>query len=59
MKLLAIFALFQLIVFVKSTWWAAAVQPVILSIGAVFTALNSDVLNFDAQPIEWRNWLPL
>ena len=45
---LAIFTLFELIVFVKSTWWAAAVQPVILSIGAVFTALNLDVLDLDA-----------
>ena len=23
------------------------------------TALNLDVLNFDVQPIEWKNWLSL
>ena len=41
---------------VKGTWWAAAgLQPVILSIGAVLSAINLDVL--DVQPIEWRKLL--
>ena len=35
---------------VKSAWWAAAVQPVILSLGAVLGALDQDVLNI--------SWLP-
>ena len=40
---------------VNGAWWATAVQPVILSIGAAFAALNSDL-----QPIldiNWRNVL--
>ena len=38
MKLLTIFALFTLVVMVKGAFWAAAISPVILSIGALFTA---------------------
>ena len=38
---------------VKGTWWAAAVQPVILSLGAVLAAINQDV--FDINSIEWKN----
>ena len=56
MKLKGIFALLALSVVVKGTWWAAAVQPVILSLGAVFTALNHDVL--DINPIEWQSFKP-
>ena len=37
---------------VKGAWWVAAVQPVILSLGAVFSAIDLDL-----EPIEWRNWL--
>ena len=48
MKLSAIFALFTLNLVVKATWWAAAAQPVILSLGAVLAAFDLDVLNFDA-----------
>ena len=48
MKLISIFALFTLSSIVKGTWWAAAVQPVILSLGAVLTALDLDL---DVQPI--------
>ena len=56
MKLFSIIALFILSVKVVSAFWTAAVQPVILSIGAVFAALNQDVL--DVQTIEWRSFLP-
>ena len=57
MKLSTIFALFTLSLVVKATWWAAAAQPVILSLGAVLAAIDLDVLNMDAQTIEWKNWL--
>ena len=56
MKLSGIFALFSLSVLVKGTWWAAAVQPVILSLGAVLSAIDLD--GFDIQTIELRNLLP-
>ena len=53
MKLKDIFALFGLSVMVNGAWWAAAVQPVMLSIGAVFAALNLDLEPIlDAKPIE-------
>ena len=45
MKLLDIFVLFTLSEIVKSTWWATAVQPVILSLGAILTAFDKDVLD--------------
>ena len=45
MKLKVIFALCTLSVMVKGTWWAAAVQPVILSLGAILGALDLDVVN--------------
>ena len=56
MKSIDIFALFTLSVIVKGTWLAAAVQPVILSLGTVLAALDLDVL--DVQPIKWKNFLP-
>ena len=59
MKLSSIFALFTLCSIVKGAWWAAAVQPVILGFGAVFTAINLDVLDLDANSFEWKNWLGL
>ena len=62
MNFKVIFALLTLIVFVKGAWWAAAVQPVILSLGAVLSAIDQDVLdgllpniNFIDIPIEIRN----
>ena len=39
---------------VKGTSWAAAVSPVILSIGSLFTEVNQDVL--DIHPMGWRDW---
>ena len=56
MKLSSIFVLLTLIVIVKSAWWAAAVQPVILGFGTVLTALNQDVLNVELS--ELKSWLP-
>ena len=56
MNLSDIFALLTLIVIVKSTWWAVAVQPVILSLGAVLSAIDHDIL--DVQSIEWKSLLP-
>ena len=53
MKLIGIIALFTLIVMVKGSWWAAAVQPVILSLGAVLSAIDLDVL--DTQSIPFIN----
>ena len=49
MKLRDILTLFTLSVIVKGAWWAAAVQPVILGLGAMYTAIDLDVI--DVQPI--------
>ena len=57
MKLSDIFVLITLSVMVEGAWWAAAVQPVILSLGAIWTALDSDVL--DTKSIEFKKLLPL
>ena len=56
MKLIGIFALFTLSTIVEGAIWAAAVQPVILTLGAIFTAIDQDVL--DVQSIEWKRYLP-
>ena len=57
MKLINIFALYFLILKVKGAWWAAAAQPVILTLGAVLGALNLDIL--DVQPITtWNIFVP-
>ena len=32
---------------VKGAWWAAAVQPVILSLGAILGAVDLDVLDIN------------
>ena len=49
MKILVIFVLFTLIVIVKGALWATAIKPIILSLGAVLTAFDLDVL--DVQSI--------
>ena len=51
MKLALLFVLTTLIVTVKGNLWAAAVQPVILSLGAILGAVDLDVL--DVQPVKW------
>ena len=56
MKLKLIFVFLTLTLVAKGFWLAAAVQPVLLSLGAVLTVLNQDAL--DIQPIEMKNWLP-
>ena len=40
MKFIDIFVFLTLSVVVKGAWWVAAVQPVILSLGTILTALN-------------------
>ena len=55
MKTTCIFTIYTLIVIVKGSLWAAAVQPIVLTFGAAFTALNLDV-----QPlfdVNWKNFL--
>ena len=55
MKLSEIVVLFGVFVMAKGAWWAAAVQPVILSIGALFAALDLDLEPFIAtKPLELR-----
>ena len=54
MKLREVFALFTLSVVVKGSLWAAAVQPVILSLGAMMAAVDQDVL--DVHFFDWRKW---
>ena len=38
-----IFTVFTLTAIAKGAWWVAAAQPIILSFGAAFAALNLDV----------------
>ena len=45
MKLRNIIALLTLSVMVNGAFWAAAVQPVILSLGAILSAVDLDVLD--------------
>ena len=56
MKLLSLIALFALITtMVNGAWWAtAAVQPVIVSIGAILSSIDLDVL--DIQSIDLKKW---
>ena len=44
MKLSIIIALSTLSAIVKGLWLAAAVQPVLLSIGAIWAAIDQDLL---------------
>ena len=52
MRLRGIFALFTLVVMAKGAWWVAAVQPVILSIGAFLTAIDLDVLDLQLNRLK-------
>ena len=56
MKVSSIFVSFLLIVIVKGAWFVAAVQPVILTLGAVLGAIDLDVL--DAEPISLSEMMP-
>ena len=54
MKLREVFALFTLSMVVKGSLWAVAVQPVILSLGAMMAAVDQDVL--DVHFFDWKSW---
>ena len=56
MKLKVVFALLSLIIIVKSAFWAAAVQPFILSLGAIFATIDHHLL--DLETFKWSNYLP-
>ena len=48
MKLKVLFTLFtisEIVKVVRSVWWAVALNPVLLSLGAIFTAIDQDVLD--------------
>ena len=53
MKLFSIIALFTISFVVEGAFWASAVQPVILGIGALLSAIDLEVI--DIEPIEWSN----
>ena len=53
MKLFLIFVCYLLNVLVEGTLWAAAVQPFILTFGAILGAVDLELL--DVEPIHWRN----
>ena len=55
MKLKVILVFFTLSLIVEGMWSAAAIQPIILSLGAVFSAIDLDVL--DIESIQLRNLL--
>ena len=56
MKIQCIFTVFTLYVAVKG--WVTILQPIALSIGAAFAALNLDVdLLPDIKPIAMKKWL--
>ena len=56
MKLWNFVAVLILIVNVKG--WVMYIQPIILSIGAVFTGLSADTHSLDLNLFDWRDWLP-
>ena len=56
MDLKQLFVLFTLCVLINGAWWAAVVQPAIISLGAILGTLDHDVL--DVQPVEWKSMLP-
>ena len=59
MKLKDILTLFTLSVIVKGAWWAAAVQPVVLSLGTMMAAVDLDVLDANVLHLfDWRKWIP-
>ena len=53
MKASCLFAVLTLSLVVNGAWWTAAIQPILLSFGAAFAALN-----FGVQPlldIDWKS----
>ena len=57
MKLSGIFVVLSLSVMVEGAFWAAAVQPVILGLGAIFAALDSDLEPMQDVKFEWAKLL--
>ena len=58
MKLFTIIVLLALSAMVNGTWWAAAAQPIILSIGALFAALDLDLEPMlGTQSNEWSKFM--
>ena len=50
MKASCVLVLYTLIVVVNGAWWVVAIQPIVLSFGAIYSALNLDgqlFLDFD------------
>ena len=57
MKISCVFAVITLSTVVNGAWWVNAFQPIVLSFGATFAALN-----LDFQPlldVDWKNLLIL
>ena len=53
-----ILILFTLSVMVKGAWWAAAVQPVVLSFGTMMAVVDLDVLDVHFLNIfDWKKWV--
>ena len=58
MKLRGIITLFTLCVIVEGAWWAAAVQPVVLSFGTMMAVVDLDVLDVHFLNIfDWKKWV--
>ena len=55
MKKVCMFALFSFNVVVNGAWWFATIEPIALSFGAAFAALNLDLQPF--LDINWKNLL--
>ena len=53
MKTICIFAVFTLSLVVNGAWWVAAAQPIILTFGAAFAALNLDVQSL--IDVDWKS----
>ena len=43
---------------VKGAWWAAAVQPVMLSLGTVLTVFDFDILDDKPNWLIFKNYTP-
>ena len=53
-----ILILFTLSSMVKGAWWAAAVQPVVLSFGTMMAVVDLDVLDVHFLNIfDWKKWV--
>ena len=55
-SIIVVFTVLILIEMVKGVWWAAAAQPVILSLGAVLGVLNLDLV--EVEPTKWELFVP-